>query len=82
MDPSPSAGEGSMTRKKVSYSYLSELREDYAEKARSPRWEWLHSWLEDEIRKLDYQIRNIKEQELCAHFQQERILASILAKTN
>ena len=71
-----------MTRKTVSYLYLSELRKDYAEKARNARLEWLHSWLEDEICKLDNQIYNIKEQELCAHFHQERISASILAKTN
>lgn len=71
-----------MTRKEVSHLYLSELRKDYAKKARSPHWEWLHSWLEDEICKIDNQIYNIKEQELCAHFQQEKILAFILAKTN
>jgi len=71
-----------MTKREVSYSYLLELKEDYEEKMRSTSWEWMKPILQELIYALDYKIHNIREQELCTHFQGEKILASISRMTN
>lgn len=71
-----------MSRRNVSYSYLLELQEDYRNKLANPLWEWMTPILQELIYELDYKIHTIRENELCIHFQKERISASILQTTN
>lgn len=68
----------SRKRREYSYSYLVWLRNDYAEKIKSPHWEWMTPILEELSAELDRKIRLYKEAELCTQFQQEKILAYIL----
>jgi len=71
-----------MSHRKVSYSYLLELLEDYKQKLVDPRWEWMKPITQELIHQTEYKIHNIREQELCTHFQGERILASISQTMN
>ena len=71
-----------MSHREVSYSYLLELSEDYKQKLVDPRWEWMTSIIQELIYETEYKIHNIREQELCTHFQGERILASISQTMN
>ena len=71
-----------MSHRKVSYPYLLELSEDYKRKLVDPRWEWMTSIIQELIYETEYKIHNIREQELCTHFQGERILASISQTMN
>jgi len=72
----------SRKRRKYSYSYLVEVRADYAEKLQDPQWSWLHNFFEEWGRELDKKIQTLQYTELCTHFQQEKILASILQQKN
>ena len=68
----------SRKRRSHSYSYLVDVRADYAEKLLDPRWAWMHEILNEHGEELDRKIRTYKEAELCTQFQQEKILAYIL----
>ena len=68
----------SRKRKSYSYSYLVDVRADYAEKLLDPRWAWMHEMLKEHGDELDRKIRTYKETELCTQFQQDAILAYIL----
>ena len=68
----------SRKRKSYSYSYLVDVRADYAEKLLDPRWAWMHEMLKEQGEELDRKIRIYKETELCTQFQQDAILAYIL----
>lgn len=79
----PPRREKSMShRKKYSYSYLLEQLEDYRTKAEDPSWSWLKPLIQELCNEFEYKLHHIKEQELCTHFQEEKILASILQTTN
>jgi hypothetical protein len=69
-------------RRKYSYSYLLEQLEDYRTKVEDPFWSWMKPLLKELCNELEYKLHHIKEQEPCIHFQEERILASILQTTN
>lgn len=68
----------SRKRKSYSYSYLVDVRADYAEKLLDPRWAWMHEMLKEQGEELDRKIRTYKETELCTQFQQDAILTYIL----
>ena len=68
----------SRKRKSYSYSYLVDVRADYAENHLDPRWAWMHEILNEHDEELDWKIRTYKETELCTQFQQDAILAYIL----
>jgi len=79
----PPRREKSMSRrKKYSYSYLLEQLEDYHTKVEDPSWSWLKPLIQELCNEFEYKLHHIKEQELCTHFQEEKILASILQTTN
>jgi len=79
----PPGREKSMShRKKYSYSYLLEQLEDYHTKVEDPSWSWLKPLIQELCNEFEYKLHHIKEQELCTHFQEEKILASILQTTN
>ena len=62
--------------------YLAELIEDYKTKIDDPKWGWMQELLKDEMYKLERKLHKIRESDLCAHYQMEKISQSIFQKTN
>jgi hypothetical protein len=71
-----------MTERKGFCSYLAELVTDYRSKLDDQDLDWLHPLIAEELYKQETKLRNIKEADLCAHYQQERISRSISQRTN
>ena len=61
-------------------TYYTELCKDYKDKLSSQEWESFHSFIREELYKIEYKLHQIKEQDLCVLFQKERIFASISQK--
>ena len=61
-----------MSRRPCSYQYLVELREDYESKLSDEHWEWLHPFLKELLYSVQYDIHQIRENELCVQFQMEK----------
>ena len=71
-----------MTEGKGFCSYLAELVTNYRSKLDDQDLDWLHPLIAEELYKQETKLRNIKEADLCAHYQQERISRSISQRTN
>ena len=63
-------------------SYLAELIRDYKDKLKDSRYDWLHPLIEEELYKQENHLRNIREIDLCAHYQQSKISRSLFQKMN
>ena len=71
-----------MLQREDSCKYLEGLRTDYRVKLQDKFWKDFHSLIREELFKTEYKLHQLKEQELCLHFQLEGISRSTFLMTN
>ena len=71
-----------MLQREDSCKYLEGLRTDYRVKLQDKFWKDFHSLIRENLFKTEYKLHQLKEQELCLHFQLEGISRSTFLMTN
>ena len=71
-----------MTYQEGSRRYLEGLRSDYKEKLTMGFWSDFHSWINEELIRIENHLHILKEQELCLQFQLQGTSPFTFPRTN